>query len=419
MSCSKDQGDNRRTGMEEHTAVPSPTDELLTAHDPPTRFEPAGSFPVNPRGLEAVTLDGTKAYTYTPEGGGLVVVDLSSGETTATARPEGVLPDGYLPALRNPPRTSVAPSCEQRAPAAATVAGRRLALALFPVVEAGSGTTPDTQAYEMVGLDTATEETAWRARLNLDEDRTTCHIAGVSGNTAVVVLGGDREFGVHQTTFGVDLTTRKVIWRQDNFDAQLVLGGRAVGGTQAANDWVSLASYDAGSGRRQWTSSVSGEWQLEVSVFSEHWLFVKGTGWASPGPAVVSLGDGRAGTFAGFGDETDVGRCYYDQRSRTFCWAKTDAGSEVTAYDAGSGRRLWRLGPSDTSGRLVPNLTAAFHGAVYGGVQRDEDQFEPVVLDGDTGNDRETEPGAAPWRVNEYVGLRPRGGSVSIDIAMD
>jgi hypothetical protein len=423
-SASADKGGSRST---KPPTEPSgePSGEAPVAHDPPTRFESGGSLEVNPARLDSVTLDGTRAYTYDPEGGALVVVDLASSPTeeyAGRAEPEGTLPEGYLPAQRARANTAVPPSCERRGPALSTVEGTRLALALFPVVEAGSGTTPDNQALELVALDTAAGEAAWHARFDLDEDKVTCHIAGVSGNTAVVVLGGDREFGVAQTTYGIDLVTRKVVWRQENFDAQLVLGGHVVGGTADENGWVVLTSHDARSGRRQWTSSVQADWQLEASVWSPGRLFVRSTGAGGSDTAVVKLADGGVQDMAGFGERlVDVDRCVYDEQSRTFCTASTTEGAELTAYDADSGRRLWRVGgPSDTSGRLVPSLTAAYHGAVYGTVRRgDQEPPEPLVLDGATGKDREVSPGAAPWRVNGYVGLVPAGDhSVAVYLAV-
>ncbi|TGA92606.1 hypothetical protein [Streptomyces sp. MZ04] len=132
-----------------------------------------------------MALDGTKAYTYAAGGGSLDAIDLASGETFGSAEPEGALPDGYLPATRDPADTDVAPACEQRRPVVATVAGTKVALGLFPVVEKGSGTTPDSTAMELVALDTESGRTAWRDRLDIQENNVTCRIAGVSANTAV------------------------------------------------------------------------------------------------------------------------------------------------------------------------------------------------------------------------------------------
>lgn len=387
--------------------------DALVAHEPPTRFAPSVPFSVNPSGLDAVTLDGTKAYTFGSEGGSLIAVDLASSQTIGTAEPEGSLPEGYLPAMRNPPR-DLSPSCEQRGPAVATVGGKKVALGLFPVVEQGSGTNPDTAAIEMVALDTDSGKTAWRARLDIRQAHTTCHVAGVSGHTAVLVLGGDRAVGVSHTTYGVDLTTGKVVWEQENFEAQLVQDGHAVGGTENDDGWVVLASHEAEHGKWQWTSSPAADIQIDASVFSPGRLLVK-TIMMGAADTVVKLSDGSPQPVEGIGEEfAGVNRCLYDGQSLTFCHMGTDDEAELVAYDA-NGKRQWRVGgPSDDSGRIAPFLTAAYHGLVYGAVERDNRPSQPIVLDGRTGSDRELSPGATPWLVNAYVGLDDERGSVTV-----
>ncbi|WP_217166702.1 PQQ-binding-like beta-propeller repeat protein [Streptomyces sp. AC512_CC834] len=370
-------------------------------------------FAVNPSGLAAVTLDGTKAYTFGEQGGSLIAIDLASGETVGTAKPEGSMPDGYLPARRDPPR-DLTPSCEKRGPAVATVGGKKVALALFPVVEQGSGTQPDAEAVEMVALDADSGRTAWRTRLDLQEEHTTCRVAGVSGHTAVLVLGGDRSIGVSHTTYGVDLTTRKVVWQQENFEAQLVLNHHVVGGTENAEGWVVLASHDAERGARQWTSSATSYGQLDATMFSPERVLARAVGLGS-GTTVVKLSDGSPQPLEGYGEDSPaINRCLYDGRSLTVCSMGDEEEAELVAYDA-DGKRRWRIGgPSDDTGRIAPFLTAAYHGLVYGVVQRENRQPEPIVLDGRTGTDRERSPGAAPRLVNAYVGLDDEGASVMV-----
>jgi hypothetical protein len=95
-------------------------------------------------------------------------------------------------------------------------------------------------------------------------------------------------------------------------------------------------------------------------------------------------------------DRSVVGRfigmtCWYDEVSVTVC-----AGENRFAFalDSTSNAVLWAM-PEEGSRRVVPTVTAAWHGAVYGWANR-----APVVLDAKTGADREPSPGLAPEVVN-------------------
>jgi hypothetical protein len=70
-----------------------------------------------------------------------------------------------------------------------------------------------------------------------------------------------------------------------------------------------------------------------------------------------------------------------------------------------------RAGSPDSSGRLVPAVTAFWHGAVYG-----ETQNGPVILDGRTGKDRSS-PGVAPIGVDQYTGLTGSNGVPAVVLA--
>ena len=79
----------------------------------------------------------------------------------------------------------------------------------------------------------------------------------------------------------------------------------------------------------------------------------------------------------------------------------------VAAVDRTNGKVLWFIKDGDDS-RLVPDVTAVWHGRVYGSVRSG-----PVALDARTGKDMPTKPEVAPILVNEYVGLTLTDGVLS------
>lgn len=393
-------------------ATRSPKLDPLTAHDPPTKFEPGHYLSLAKGGLDVVALDGRKAYTYDLDSESVVAIDLVTGNQVGG----GARPQGNLPARSDQSGESDAqddaPLCQQHAPAVGTVGGKRIAVGVFPTVTEGTGTTADTSTYELVALDTETGEAAWQAPLDISIGGDFCHVAGISGKVAVVVLGGSFE---PPNTYGVDLESRKVVWTAEQFEAQYVQGSHVVG-VDASGDSSVVEGLNPATGHLQWQglkSSASVD-LFEVTPFSSESVLVQNrdaNGWS----AVLRLKDGQQVDVPGMGERLrEVQRCSYDLRTLTFCFIHTTAGGELAAYQAKSGKLLWRLGGSDgIPGRIAPDLTAAFHGVVYGNAVRDGGAAEPIVLDGATGKDRELDPGAAPTLVNEYVGLTAeRDGSL-------
>jgi hypothetical protein len=91
--------------------------------------------------------------------------------------------------------------------------------------------------------------------------------------------------------------------------------------------------------------------------------------------------------------------CRYDEQAIAIC----SGGDWVGALDAQTGRWLWSI--TEGGGRLVPIVTGAWHGVVYGRTGNG-----PLVLDGKTGTDRETQPGIAPSVVNSSMAIGPWPG---------
>ncbi|MGW3492233.1 outer membrane protein assembly factor BamB family protein [Streptomyces sp. NPDC001020] len=382
-------------------ATASPTPAALTAHDPPTRFVSTGSLPLGKAGVDAVALDGRRAYTYASDSGAVVALDLATGHQVGEgARPQGDLPDRY----GEPGAEGEGPLCERRAPALGTAGGKRIALGVFPTVTKGAGTTADTSTYELVALDTRTGTAAWQAPLGITVGGDFCHVAGISGNVAVVVLGGSL---APPNTYGIDLKSRKKLWTQQDFEAQLVQGSHVLGVDSSGDGTRAVASLDSGSGNKQWRAlEAARSAEFAATPFSTQSVFVLDRSYHGSA-AVLRLSDGKELDAPGIGEDLhEVQRCVYDQRSLTFCFFHTTVGGELAAYEAAGRKRLWQLGGADGApGRVAPELVTAFHGAVYASLSRDGGASEPVVLDGTTGADRELAPGATPKLVNAYAGL--------------
>ncbi|MEU9853678.1 PQQ-binding-like beta-propeller repeat protein [Streptomyces sp. NPDC047974] len=354
----------------------------LTAYDPPTRFEAHGSL--GAPALRNVALDGQRAYYLAP--GELVARDLAGGTDIGAVKASTSSSDD-LP----------------HGPGLGTAEGRRYAVAAFPFRTKGTGSGGDTAGVEVVAMDAATGEEAWRTRWVLPasyDPYLVTYVAGIAGRTAVVVSHGEHRYPV---TYGIDLVTHEQTWRRPAFKAQLVQGTRVIGQKRGAEDALRLAAVDGAKGRDLWTGmEVGGDWTVEAFAPDRAWV-------GDPdGRAVVDSATGANKKYEGFGERLhSVENCVDDALRTTVCFSRTVKGGEISAYDR-TGTRLWRVGgPSDTSGRKEMRLQSAFHGAVY--VHLSDGPYVPLVLDAATGADKVTDPVTAPQLANPYVGLVTSG----------
>jgi outer membrane protein assembly factor BamB len=363
------------------------------AYDPPTGFAaPTGSlfagsgsrvFGRDPDDLPAA-LVGTAVWAT--DGGRLLRVDSSGTEIPGPAAPPG-----------------------------RHVAGRPVAtpdgtvLVGAASVVPGSGTTPPGLSVELLAYDAATGALRWSAPTVLPwADRppaVTLRVAGVAAGVAVLTAGTD----TRRTALGVDLTTRGVLWTADGVAVDALLADGPAAGTALG------VATTPGESRAYASSTVVG---LDVVTGLRRFgggevLRAPEITSAGPGLAVVS-GRTAATTLAApaatlrFVDArgatvrtVDVGRsytpprCVWDEAATTVCGGDT----RVFAVDATTAAPLWEL-PDPVANRVAPQLTTAWHGAVYGTTVNG-----PVVLDARTGADRDTRPGAAPVLVNAYLGV--------------
>ena len=74
-------------------------------------------------------------------------------------------------------------------------------------------------------------------------------------------------------------------------------------------------------------------------------------------------------------------RCLGDEANAVVCAEGAGNSSEIIGIDDTTGKKTW--GYTDkAANRIVPDVTAAFHGVVYG-----QTEAQPVLLDAATGND--------------------------------
>ncbi|MCD2192322.1 hypothetical protein LQ327_02785 [Actinomycetospora endophytica] len=391
------------------------------AHDPPTAFGPPSgtllrgssssysstystSYGTTPE--PPVALDGTTVW-FADSGG------VSRADSSASATPVALPPGRWVSGAPRP------------------VPGAGLVLAASATTVPGSGTTPPGLALEALAVtrtDTGAPTVAWTASAPLPwaESSHSVHTAvtgvaaaGDGHRVAVLSVTGN----THRASVGVDLDTRQVLWVADGFLAGAVLDGRGPDGEPLPGAVIPAGSQGAtvvgaevppGGGPGYTPSSVVG---LDVVTGARRFAADEGSTALTvsrAGPSSAVVGGRQAGTARAFlavlgadgsprppvdlGTASSAPRCVWDEASVTVC----SGPNRTFALDAVSAQLLWSL---PAAGRVPPQMTTAWHGAVYGTTVNG-----PVVVDGRTGRDRNPAPGAAPVVVDGYLGIGPGGG---------
>lgn len=387
------------------------------AHDPPTAFGPpsgtllrgstttlTGAYGTAPE--LPVALDGTTIWVA--DSGGVARAD-SSASTTPVPLPPGRWVVGA-------PRP---------------VPGAGLVLAASATTVPGSGTTPPGLALELLAVTrtvTGDPAVAWTAAAPLpwvegqrSVKTAVVGVAAAGDGHRVAVLRATTS--THRASLAVDLDTRRVLWVADGVDAGAVLDGRAPDGEPLPGAVVPPRSQGAtvvgaavppGGGPGYTASSVVG-----LDVLTGVRRFVADDGATAltvtrSGPSSVVIGGRRAGNAQAFlavlaadgtargdvalGTASSAPRCVWDEADLTVC----SGPNRTFALDADSARLLWSL---PAAGRVPPQVTTAWHGAVYGTTVNG-----PVVVDARTGRDRTPAPGAAPLVVDGYLGVGTGSG---------
>ncbi|MEW5531806.1 outer membrane protein assembly factor BamB family protein [Streptomyces virginiae] len=345
-----------------------------------------------------IALHGERAYVTTTDR--LLVFDTTNQETRETIRPESGEP---LTALTKDDRNSAA------APVV-TDGASPLVLAPFLVQQKGTGTQASRNAAELVAVDAKAEKVAWRMPLPLADwtkdvlGPLTISAVGSSGNVAVVTIANKANIVTNpSTTYGVDLSTQRVVWSQDTYRAAVVAGGVVVGEKRkdANDDYGTPVGYDLITGAERWRGQEF--LNLGLHPAGPNLLYLYALQKDDSRRTYLRFLDPRTGEIRQDKVAT-ASKCRHDGASTVVCFGR----EKVTGVDATTGVTTWQL-PDEKAGRIAPTVTTVWHGRVYA-----KTPDGTVTLDSRTGADLPTPPGIAPDLVNAYtgIGLSREGGGL-------
>jgi outer membrane protein assembly factor BamB len=383
-------GGSGEDGGDEQDGTPSgaPSSAALAAkvYDPPVKFEKSAdaTFAAGVSdGRSSVRLDGTTAYAGSHDA--LRAVSVLDGETRWTLKPQG-----------RPSEDTDSGTDHVFRPAFGQIDGQRAVLAAFAVTVPGSGTTPDRPRVELTAAAVDSGKRLWSVTVDRPEgqEEGDPYLVGIDGTSAALRFGDDTD----AVSLGFDLGTRKVTWTAKGFAADFVDGGVAVGRGDRSVYGLSLRD-----GKKAWTymdrlneatlTPVGGGlFTAVVRAPYEDESRIAALLASSTGKPPIALG---ARTL---GDPTDLS-CSYDERITIVCTVTKDFDQRLIAIDTKTRKVLWTISGDDKT-RLMPDVSAVWHGAIYGSTENG-----PVVLDARTGEDKSTTPGLTPFAVNGYVGL--------------
>ncbi|MCK9895300.1 PQQ-binding-like beta-propeller repeat protein [Frankia sp. AgB32] len=375
-------------------------------YDPPVHFSQTGAVPMPPEtgqgliGLDGsarrplpVVLVGTLAYIAATDR--LLAVDTRTGQqldspiTPRSGQSEPYQPSGFVgdnPAQR---------------PLSTTVGGHRRLYTAFVVDMPGSGTTPKQPALELVGVEVPGLRAAARAVVPLEKWVSEPPYGVVAApvfsdeHTVVVRVTDDSS---DATTYAIDATSGKVLWKQDDFAARAVVGSTVVGELPGESYPAKTSGLSLSDGSIRWTKSDEAR---SVTILPGGPTTVVAYGETAGRANFLNLIDPATGAVldSSSGAVSDV-TCEYDGTSVTVCSQPAVYGDAwAAAFDATTHAWLWSL-PDDKANRVAPTVTTVWHGAVYGYTRSG-----PVILDARTGADRATAPGTAPFVVDGDVGI--------------
>jgi len=320
------------------------------------------------------TLDGTVIYTVT--GDSMSAIDVETGQ-----------PKWNVPVDR-------AETMNSHVAAPALVDGK--VYAVFETTIPGKGTTPEQPAITVVVADAASGQAAAPIQIPTPDadpagalaSRGATKVYGVSGNLVAINRGA--------ATFGVNVDTKSLAWRRKNFITRAVIDDVVIGlDTKPVPDDGSdrVLGLRIADGKQAWAAS---ERSPGVQV-------------ASAGPHLVVVDTEKSVDFLSAADGTIRGKlpptvstpllggtwCSYDDRSITVCKGTY----RMIGIDPNApGKPKWEI--KDGGAREVPEVSAVFHGAIYGKTSNG-----PIVLDALTGADKPDSPVLVPTFVNEHVGI--------------
>ena len=363
----------------------SSSGKLSQTFDPPLVFDktPVSELPskvlsTSTDGLNEYrrsTVEGTVVYTVTDDS--LAAIDVETGQEKWNAQAPGV--DTTYSA-------SAAP---------AVVDGR--VYAAFESTIPGKGTTPEQPAITVLAVDAESGQTVLTIQVPTPDaipagalsSKGPTKVFGVADNLIAVGRGNG--------TFVVNADTKRLAWQRKDFITREVMDDVVIGeNTKPANDngEDEVLGLHLADGRAAWTAPDR-DAGITVQPAGPHLVVVN----TSKSVLFLSTVDGKvrmqlpqtaastllAGTW-----------CGYDDRSMMVCTGPRRMVG-IDPNDLARGPK-WQI--EEGSGREIPEVSAVFHGAVYGTTSNG-----PVVLDAVTGADKPDPPQLVPELVNEHVGI--------------
>ncbi|MCC9309967.1 PQQ-binding-like beta-propeller repeat protein [Kitasatospora sp. RB6PN24] len=345
------------------------------------------------RDRPAVTLSGTTAFVTAESG--IEAFDTASGRKVWAAGTVTPAPtDGTVRA----------------APLVASMNGQPAVFAAFDRVVQGTGTAPSRTVIEILAANASTGAQLWDAQVDstpspddfmgqddglVADGITAGKVIGVNAQTLVVTEG--------ETTYVLDLSSRQLRWKRPSFQAIALDGGIVAGEGAPSYGQRQLAGYAAQDNSTTWSvppvgaghpASLAGPGLIAIDTTDGFDLLETKTGAAR---ANIVQAAGHIHPWS----------CEFDQASVIACSDEAfNQADRIVALDATTLKQLWTLAATP-GGRLVPSISAAWHGALYGHTSNG-----PVILDGRNGTDRAT-PEFAPILVDAYAVVYWNEGEVS------
>lgn len=379
------------------TSSPAPAEQSTppaARFDPPVRFAAESSWSIpspddydlNPgqdKPIPAV-LDGSMLYTAYPDQ--MTANDVTTGRLDWTAKPGTPQTDQSVPG----------------APRVVTLGGKRVVLAAFPVTVPGEGTVPSAPAVELMAVDATTGTVAWQdvLRVPLPHDQAeafdygmTVTVVGADDDAVTIALTGQRAKGV----LVADPIGHRVRWFRQNYTPITASGGVVVGlDGDLFQKVIALAVAD---GKQKWVLPGQASMYADGQPAGPGLVSI----WFKDKSKLLEIATGKE--RAPWPNESDAYTCAYDDASVTVCWRE----EQVVAFDTATAKTLWYL-PKD--GRVQPDVTAVWHGALYGTTSNG-----PVVIDARTGQDRDPAPAIAPEIVGPYGAVTEVYGELTFHLA--
>ncbi|WP_084144994.1 PQQ-binding-like beta-propeller repeat protein [Amycolatopsis jejuensis] len=388
-------------------AQPSASSEpAAKTADPPTAFDASAPVPLPTKAARAnlgggvvsnfLTLRDRTGYIVSPDS--LSAVDVLTGKQKWSTPIEGAAAD---------PNAQKGPFVNPTGPRPPVVTDK-LAVAVVPVRVPEQGTTPGYLALAVLAVDPGTGAKVWQATVKVIDDQyglagsnSTVHVAAVTDQAVVASYSqasNDRAY-----TVALDPASGKQLWERKDLDAGSVNGDVVVGtdyDVAENSSMLQATALDLATGKQRWVGAAQSS-SLSFFPADPALLVVTRKDYSGGHPSLLFLDPATGAEKAKFDGERSLthlpyGDCLYDQQSVLAC---TSSGV-LTGYDAKTAAKLWSL-PDEAANRVAPEVTAAWHGALYGYTS----SKNPIALDARTGKDLSTEVGITPVWVSKYAGV--------------